>query len=411
MIQFTSHTLKNGLKILIHPDNTSDLIAVNLIYQVGARDEQADKTGFAHLFEHLMFGGSIHIPEYDTPLQLASGENNAFTNNDYTNYYLTLPHQNLETAFWLESDRMLQLDFSERNLAIQKKVVIEEFNQRYLNQPYGDIWLLLRSLAYKVHPYQWAAIGKETAHVANASLDDVQSFFGNFYRPNNCILSLSGKVDPDKGFRLAQKWFEDIPSHPVIRQAYPAEPVQQQERRLAVLREVPDSVIYLAFHMGSRTDREYYLADMLSDILSNGPSSRLIRRYIKEEQIFTEVNAFITGDLDPGLFILTAKPIPGVSLETAENSLWTEIGKLINEPISEKELSKVRNKIEANQTYLQTQLLNKAMLMGYFGMLGNAEEMNNELDKYFSCTAEELQGFAAKIFNKRNTTVLYYKAK
>jgi len=408
MIEFQEHTLANGLKIIVHSDQASELAAINMIYDVGARDENPDKTGFAHLFEHLMFGGSANVPIFDEPLQLAGGENNAFTNNDFTNYYITLPHQNLETAFWLESDRMLQLDFSQNKLDIQKKVVIEEFNQRYFNQPYGDIWLLLRPLAYKVHPYQWATIGKDIAHIEQASLLDVKDFFHHHYAPNNAILSLSGKVDPEKSFRLAEKWFGDIPFREIKERNLPREPKQKKARILEVSRNVPADVVYIAFHMGSRESRDFYLADMLSDILSNGASSRLFRRFIKEEQSFTEVNAFITSDRDEGLFILTGKPKPGISIQDAATKIMEEANKLCTNLVNELELEKVKNKIEANNTYGQTSILNKAMSLGFFGLLGDPHKINQELNTYLSVEADELRSFAQKIFRESNSSTLYY---
>ncbi|MCK5821052.1 MAG: insulinase family protein [Bacteroidales bacterium] len=408
MIEFLEHTLDNGLKIIVHSDQASELAAINMIYDVGARDENPDKTGFAHLFEHLMFGGSANIPVFDEPLQLVGGENNAFTNNDFTNYYITLPHQNLETAFWMESDRMLQLDFSQSKLDIQKKVVIEEFNQRYFNQPYGDIWLLLRPMAYKTHPYQWATIGKDIAHIEQANLGDVKDFFYKHYAPNNAILSLSGKIDPDKTFRLAEKWFGDIPTRDIQLRNLAQEPIQEKARMLEVTRNVPADVVYIAFHMGSRESRDFYLADMLSDILSNGASSRLYRRFIKEEQSFTEVNAFITSDRDAGLFILTGKPKPGLSIQDAAKMIKDEARKLCSELLGQKELEKVKNKIEANYTYGQTSILNKAMNLGFFGLLGNPHKINQELNRYLSVEAEELRSFAERTLRDSNSSTLFY---
>ncbi|MEA1878489.1 MAG: pitrilysin family protein [Bacteroidota bacterium] len=408
MIHFHEHTLANGLKIIVHPDQASELAAINMIYDVGARDENPEKTGFAHLFEHLMFGGSANIPVFDEPLQLVGGENNAFTNNDFTNYYITLPHQNLETAFWLESDRMLQLDFSQSKLDIQKKVVIEEFNQRYFNQPYGDIWLLLRPLAYKIHPYQWATIGKDIAHIEQADLLDVKDFFYQHYAPNNAVLSLSGKIDPDETFRLAEKWFGDIPVRDIKLRNLPEEPEQEKARILEVSRDVPSDVVYMAFHMGNRESRDFYLADMLSDVLSNGASSRLFRRFIKEEQSFTEINAFITSDRDAGLFILTGKPKPEISIKDAGIKIREEIEKLCTELLNQLELEKVKNKIEANYTYGQTSILNKAMNLGFFGLLGNPHKINQELVQYLSVTVEELRSFAQKTFRDSNSSTLYY---
>lgn len=408
MIHFHEHTLANGLKIIVHPDQASELAAINMIYDVGARDENPDKTGFAHLFEHLMFGGSANIPIFDEPLQLAGGENNAFTNNDFTNYYITLPHQNLETAFWLESDRMLKLDFSQSKLDIQKKVVVEEFNQRYFNQPYGDIWLLLRPMAYKVHPYQWATIGKDIAHIEQADLADVKDFFYQHYAPNNAILSLSGKIDPDETFRLAEKWFGDIPVRDIKLRNLPQEPEQEKARILEVSRDVPSDVLYIAFHMGNRDSRDFYLADILSDVLSNGASSRLYRRFIKEEQSFTEVNAFITSDRDAGLFILTGKPKPGISIKDAAIKIREEAEKLCTELLGQSELEKVKNKIEANYTYGQTSILNKAMNLGFFGLLGDPHKINQEMSRYLSVGADELRSFAQKTFIDSNSSTLYY---
>lgn len=409
MVHFQEHTLANGLKIIVHPDHASELAAINLIYDVGARDEDPDKTGFAHLFEHLMFGGSVNIPDYDQPLQWAGGENNAFTNNDFTNYYITLPHQNLETGFWLESDRMLQLDFSQKSLDVQKKVVVEEFNQRYFNQPYGDIWLLLRPLAYQVHPYSWPTIGKEISHIEQAQLKDVKQFFYEHYAPNNAILSIAGKVDPEKVFQQADKWFGDVPRRKLKKRALPAEPAQLEARFLEVSRRVPSDVIYIVFHMSDRLSTDYYRADLLSDILSNGPSSRLFRRFLKDDQSFTEVNAYITGERDPGLFVVTAKPKSGIPLEKAESLLLEELEKLKNELIPPKELEKVKNKVEANFTYGQTSILNKAMNLGLFSLLGKTEWVNTEMERYHSIQAEHLMEFAQKTFVKNNSTTLYYR--
>jgi zinc protease len=410
MIEFVEQTLTNGLRVIVNRDQSSELVAVNLIYKVGASDEHPDKTGFAHLFEHLMFGGSKNIPNFDLPLQLAGGENNAFTNNDFTNYYITLPHQNLETAFWLESDRMMQLDFSQQSLDVQKKVVLEEFNQRYFNQPYGDLWLLLRPLVFTKHPYKWAAIGKEMSHIQDASLKDVESFFYNFYRPNNAYLSISGNVDPDKAFRMAQKWFSDIPAGIVERNLKPDEPKQLAPRELEVFRNVPTDSIYMVFHMDKRDSSDFYCADLLTDILSSGPSSRLTKRFIRDEQVFLETNAFITGDLDPGMFIITAKPRNGVSLDVARQKLHEEIEKILSKPIGQEEMQKVKNKNEANFIYGQTNILNKAMNLGLYSMLGKTELINEELDKYNSVSQKDIISFAERHLDNSQCSTLYYKA-
>ncbi|MBT3242086.1 MAG: insulinase family protein [Bacteroidetes bacterium] len=410
MINFESHRLANGLKILVHPDNSTELAAVNLIYDVGSRDENPERTGFAHLFEHLMFGGSANIPDFDKPLQQAGGENNAFTNNDITNYYITLPHQNVETAFWLESDRMLELDFSQKNLDTQKKVVIEEFNQSYFNQPYGDVWLLLRPLVYNQHPYRWPTIGKEVAHIENAELKSVKEFFNRFYTPNNAILTVAGKVDPDNIFKLAEKWFDDIPQSSLSERQIIQEAPQKTPRKLEVHRPVPNDAIYVAFHMGKRCSSDFYQGDLISDILSNGNSSRLLRKLVKEEQKFTDVNAFITGDHDPGLFVVTGKPRPEVPIEEARDLLLHELNKLTKTIIGKEELNKVKNKVEANFSYGQTSILNKAMNLGLFTLLGDPNMVNTEVDKYRSIEAEELMEFAQNTFTENNSSILYYRS-
>ncbi|MFM9026621.1 MAG: M16 family metallopeptidase, partial [Bacteroidota bacterium] len=314
MIRFSRHVLSNGLPLIVHEDPSTPLATVNLLYKVGARDEDPKRTGFAHLFEHLMFGGSVNIPEYDSPLQLAGGDNNAFTNNDITNYYCTLPANNLETAFWLESDRMLSLAFSEKSLDVQRQVVVEEFKQRYLNQPYGDVWLLLRPLAYKVHPYQWATIGKEVSHIEEATLQDVRDFFFKYYTPDNAVLVVAGGVKEGSVVELAEKWFGGIQRNIASRPPYPAEPRQQEERRLTVKRDIPFDALYMAFHACSRLDDDFYATDLMTDILSRGKSSRLYNVLVKEKKLFSDVSAYLTGDFDKGLVVVEGKLLKGVSI-------------------------------------------------------------------------------------------------
>ena len=305
MIKYKKHILKNGLRVILHKDESTPVACVNILYDVGARDENENKTGFAHLFEHLMFGGSVNIPDYDKPLQQVGGTSNAFTSNDITNYYETLPLENLETALWLESDRMLSLAFTPKSLEVQRNVVIEEFKQRYLNQPYGDVWLLLRPLAYKNHPYLWPTIGKEISHIENAAMEDVKAFFKKHYCPLNAILCIAGNMEEEKALKLAEKWFSDIPSgDPYIRNL-PKEPVQNEPRELRVERDVPADAIYKVWHMCSRTSPKYYATDLISDILSRGKSSRLYQILVKEKRMFTEANAFVMGDLDEGLFVFS----------------------------------------------------------------------------------------------------------
>jgi predicted Zn-dependent peptidase len=335
MINIQKQTLANGLRVVVHVDKSTPLAAVNVLYNVGSKNEQADKTGFAHLFEHLMFGGSKNIPSYDTPLQKVGGDNNAWTSTDITNYYLTLPAANIETGFWLESDRMLELDFSEESLEVQRKVVIEEFKQRYLNQPYGDIPLLISPLAYKVHPYLWPTIGKEISHIENATLADVKNFFYSHYAPNNAVLSVSGNVDPDQIFKLAEKWFGEIPYREIAPDNIRMEPEQTEARQLKVDRNVPAEMIHKVFHIGSRTDDDFYSVDLLSDILSNGPSSRLIQSLVKEQQLFSDVNAYISGDHHPGLFTVTGRLLPTTTMEQAEAAINKELDNIRNNQVND----------------------------------------------------------------------------
>ncbi|MCW0481980.1 M16 family metallopeptidase [Gaoshiqia sediminis] len=411
MIQFYRHKLDNGLQVIVYPDYSTPMAAVDVCYHVGAKHEDPNRTGFAHLFEHLMFGGSKHIPDYDLPLQRAGGENNAYTTNDLTNYYLTIPKANLETGFWLESDRMLELDFSEDSLNVQRNVVIEEFKQRNLNQPYGDVWALIRELAYRVHPYNWPTIGKEINHIADASLDDVKSFFYRFYAPDNAVLVLSGNVDIDESLRLAEKWFGQIPNRKVQKPALPVEPVQTAFREKTVERPVPDTALYLAFHMDDRKSREYYICDIISDVLSNGNSSRLYQKLVKEERLFVELDAYISGDHDPGLFLVSGKLAQQVSIEKAQKAVWQELHKLQNQLVPTAELEKVKNKIEANHVYSQMNYLNMAQELATFENIGKAELINEQLDIYRSVTPADLMQTAQKLFHPENCSQLNYLAK
>ncbi|TRX66522.1 pitrilysin family protein [Carboxylicivirga sp. M1479] len=410
MINIEKRTLSNGLRVVCHVDKTTPLAAINILYNVGSKNETPDKTGFAHLFEHLMFGGSKNIPSYDAPLQMVGGDNNAWTSCDITNYYLTLPADNIETGFWLESDRLLELDFSEKSLEVQRKVVVEEFKQRYLNQPYGDIPLLISPLAYKVHPYQWPTIGKELSHIENATLDDVKSFFYSHYAPNNAVLCVAGNVDPDKVFRLAEKWFGPIPFRSLSQDNIPVEPKQIEERKLDVERKVPADMIHKVFHIGGRMDDDFYTTDLLSDVLSNGPSARLNQSLVKEQQLFSEVNAYITGDHHPGLFTVTGRLLPGTSIEEAELSILNELDKISSESIGDYELQKVKNKIESTLVFSEISFLNKAMNLASFELLGKAEDINNEVEKYQAVTSQGILDCAQKTFTSSNSSTLYYRS-
>jgi len=410
MVNYEKFELENGLKVIVHRDTSTPIVALNILYDVGARDEDPDKTGFAHLFEHLMFGGSVNIPKYDTPLENAGGENNAFTNNDITNYYLTIPKQNLELAFWLESDRMLDLAFSEKSLEVQRNVVIEEFRQSYLNQPYGDVWLLMRPIAYKVHPYMWSTIGKEVSHIENATMEDVRSFYRKFYNPNNAIMTVAGNITAEEIQRLSSKWFGPIEAGPANIRSLPREPRQEEARALSVKRQVPFDGIYKAYHMGTRKDDNYHATDLISDILSNGNSSRLYSRLVKKEKLFSDLHAYITGDIDNGLFIFTGKLVKGVSMQKAEEALNREINTIRDHEIDKEELTKVKNKIESNLEFSEISVLNKAMNLSYSELLGDASLINKEQEKYTAVSAGKIRKLAEEIFRPENCSTLYYYA-
>lgn len=410
MIKVNRHTLANGLRIIHSQDESTQMVALNLLYDVGARDEHPEHTGFAHLFEHLMFGGSVNIADYDTPVQNAGGENNAWTSNDMTNYYITLPYQNVETGFWLESDRMLSLDFNPKSLDVQRQVVIEEFKQRNLNQPYGDASHLIREMAYQTHPYQWPTIGKEISHIANATLDEVKEFFYRFYAPNNAILAVTGHISLEGTIRLAEKWFGPIPARNVPKRNLPKEVLQTAIRRKTVERKVPVDALYMAFHMCDRHHADYPVYDIITDILSNGRSSRFIQHLVQENKIFTGIDAYITGSIDEGLLHIAGKPAEGISLEEAEKAIWAELDELKRVSVDELELEKVKNRYESEQIFNNINYLNVATNLAYFELLGKAEDINDEVRKYRSVTASQLQKVAQKTFIPENCSILYYKA-
>jgi len=408
MVDFKRFTLSNGLKVLVHEDATTPMAVLNILYDVGARDENPEQTGFAHLFEHLMFGGSVNIPNYDEPLQRVGGENNAFTSNDITNYYITLPAENIETAFWLESDRMLSLAFSEKSLETQINVVSEEFKQRYLNQPYGDVWLKLRPLAYKKHAYRWATIGKELSHIEDAKIADVKAFFNKHYNPQNAILVVGGNVKTEDVKKLAEKWFEPIPSGDKYERNLPQEDKQNEARTETVKANVPLNAIYVAFKMPGRLSNDYYAFDLLSDILSGGKSSRLHNSLLKEQQLFSDINAYISSSLDPGLFIVEGKLVEGVSIEKAEAAIWEELEKIKSELVGANELTKVKNKVESVLVFSEMSLLDKAMNLAYYELLGDADILNQEAAKYLEVEAEDIKRISSETFDKNSSSTLYY---
>ncbi|MFM7645216.1 MAG: M16 family metallopeptidase [Sphingomonadales bacterium] len=410
MIQFDRFTLSNGLRVLVHPDPSTPMAVVNVLYNVGARDEDSHHTGFAHLFEHLMFGGSLHISDYDEPLQMAGGENNAYTTNDLTNYYIQLPADNLETAFWLESDRMLSLAFSEKSLATQRKVVCEEFKENYLNKPYGDTWHKMRELAYQVHPYRWMTIGKELSHIETATLGQVKSFFFKHYTPCNAILVVAGAVDTARVRSLAEKWFGDIPSGTRYDRSLAAEPVQTEPRHLTIKAPVPLNMLCKTWHMGARQDASYHATDLLTDILGGGASSRLYHALVKEQQLFSSIDCYHFASSDPGLLAIEGKLVKGISMDKAERALGEQLQRLIDDFVSESELQKVKNKTESMIAFEDMSVMSRAASLAYYELLGDATEMNNELGKYEAVTTKDIQQQARSIFREQNSNTLYYLA-
>ena len=410
MINFEKIQLSNGLKVIHHKDVSSPVAAFNLLYDVGARDEDPSRTGFAHLFEHLMFGGSANIPDFDLHLQKAGGHNNAFTSNDITNYYMTLPVSNLETAFWLESDRMNLLAFSEKSLEVQRSVVIEEFKQRYLNQPYGDVWLLLRPLCYNTHPYQWATIGKEIKHIEDATMEEVKSFFFKHYTPSNAILAVSGNIEMNDVQSLADKWFGPIEKRKKYIRNLPKESIQTKKRELWVERNVPSDMIFLAFHMDQRTGLDYQVIDLISDLLGRGKSSRFYKNLIKDQSKFIELKAYVMGSVDNGLFVISGKPNKDTSLKEAYNLIWKEIDKVKENTIEKRELQKLKNKIYSTTTFQEMSLLNKSMGLCFNELLGDANEINNEINKYKIIDQVRVNEVARSILKEENCNVLYYKS-
>jgi predicted Zn-dependent peptidase len=411
MIQYERFVLNNGLRVLVHEDHSTPMAVVNIMYDVGARDENPAKTGFAHLFEHLMFGGSVHIPDYDEPLQRAGGENNAYTTNDLTNYYCSLPAENIETAFWLESDRMLSLAFSKKSLDVQKKVVSEEFKEHYINKPYGDVWHKMRELAYTVHPYRWMTIGKELSHVENAKIDDVKDFFFKHYRPVNAILVVAGHITVDQVKQLAEKWFGDIPMGEKYERRIPQEPKQTQARRLEVEANVPLDAFIKTWHMDARLERGYYVTDLATEILGGGASSRLFQSLVKEQQLFSSIDCYHFGSVDRGLAAVEGKLVKGVTMEKAAAAVDEIIHAFRSNGISEQELQKVKNKTESVIAFEDMAVMSRANSLAMYELLGDAELMNTELEKYQSITVQELQQHSAEVFSESNSNTIFYHAR
>lgn len=410
MVPFERFELNNGLRVLVHEDQSTPMVAVNVLYNVGARDERPDRTGFAHLFEHLMFGGSANVPDFDEAIQQAGGENNAFTNNDITNFYDILPAQNIETAFWLESDRMLSLNFDERVLEVQRKVVLEEFNETCFNEPYGDVWHHIADMAYKVHPYRWPTIGKVPQHVAEATLDDVQDFFYKYYRPNNAILVVAGNTTRTEVERLSKKWFGDIEPGLIPERFLPQEPAQDKLQQRINRANVPVDALYLAFHSPGRLDPLYYAADLLTDILGYGASARLQRALLHQQGLVSDVDCYLTGSIDPGLLIVEGRPATGISLQQVEEAIWSILHEVRHHPVGEEELQKWKNKVESNLLFSETNILNKAINLAYFEVLGQPDLINQEIEFYRQVTVDDIQEAARRILIPENCSELYYES-
>jgi len=410
MIHFEKFVLDNGLRVIVHEDKSTPMAVVDVMYDVGGRDEDEGRTGFAHLFEHLMFGGSLHIESYDEPLQMAGGENNAYTTNDLTNYYCQLPAENIETAFWLESDRMCSLAFNENSLEVQRKVVSEEFKEQYINKPYGDVWHKLRELAYKVHPYKWMTIGQDLSHIENAKLQDVKDFFYKHYTPSNAILTVAGNVTVEQVKALAEKWFGDIPGGKKHVRKIKQEPEQKEPRMMEVAESVPLNALYKCWHIGSRLDKRYYVDEVITEILGGGASSRLFQSLVKEQQLFSSIDCSHTGSIDPGLLCIDGKLVRGIKLEEAENAVIAELEKMKTELISEAELQKIKNKTESMLAFEDISLMNRANSLANYELLGDANLMNTELESYQAVTKEEIREECRKVFVESNCSTLYYRS-
>lgn len=411
MIDYNFFELKNGLKVYVHEDHTTPMAVVNILYNVGSRDEDENKTGFAHLFEHLMFGGSENIRSFDEPLQLVGGENNAFTSPDITNYYITLPANNIETAFWLESDRMKSLSFDPNVLEVQRKVVIEEFKQRYLNQPYGDVWLKLRPLAYQTHPYKWATIGKEISHIENATMQDVKDFFFSYYLPNNAVMVVAGNVSTTEIENLSNKWFGDIPAGKAYVRNLPKEEKQSTPRELHIEADVPFDAIYKAYHIPGRYEANYFEADLLSDILGHGNSSRLYSQLVVEKPMFSSINAYVTGSLEPGLLVISGNLNKGVTMQEANQAIENVVDTLRSHPLESSELEKVKNQSETSLVFSEVELLSRAMNIAFAANAGDANMCNKDVEKLNAVSIESMFEMAQKTLQPANCSTLFYKAK
>jgi zinc protease len=406
-IKINKFTLSNGLRVLHVEDKTTSMVAVNTLYDVGAKDEQPNKTGLAHLMEHLMFGGSINVPEFDTVMQNAGGENNAWTSNDETNFYDILPANNIETALYLESDRMKSLSFSPESLNVQRNVVCEEFKQRNLNRPYGDLAELIRGLTFEKHPYQWLTIGRELSQIEKMSLDDVMDFFFSHYAPNNAILSIVGNITLEKTKILTEKWYGDISPRKVPIRHITPEPQQTKSRLLKVTRDVPNNVIYKAWHVPSIKTSDYYVTDVITDILAYGKSSRMPQNLIEKNHKFNQLDAYVGSLTDEGLIYVKGTMEDGVTFEEADLLIQKELDKLKESPIGEREMQKIRNCYEADKLY-PSSIETVASDIAGFEMLRDANDYQTQVERHNAVTPEQVSLMARQLLNENNCSTLYY---
>ena len=409
MLKFERFKLKNGLRLITHYDPGNPLASVDIHYHVGSRNDHPLQTGMAHLMEHLMFSGTPSVPSFDMVVQNAGGENNAFTTCDSTNYNITLPANNIGAALMLEADRMRHIKISKSNFELEKKVVLEEYKETCLNKPYGDSFHLLCQLAYKKHPYRWPTIGIDEKTIASLELQEARKFYQTFYQPSNAVLTVNSNIPSEDILAMVHLYFGNIKSMPKETLKYPKEPVQKKMHSSVAPRKTPADAIYMAFHMGSRLEFDFYVADVISDILSNGHSTRLFKRLVRGKKLVSTIDASITGSLGPGLFIIEAKAIPGKSIEMVEEAIWAELDELKSKLIPAKELTKIKNTIEASLLFSEVNGLNKAITLGFFEMLGNAELANKEGEKYQAITRDDILKVSNKVFQKENCSIVYYE--
>lgn len=408
MVAYHKRVLSNGLTVIVHEDHSSPMVAINVLYKVGSKDESPEKTGFTHLFEHLMFGGSENIPDFDEPIQQAGGENNAFTNSDVTNFYDLLPLDNWEVGLWLEADRMTRLNLNSEVLNTQKKVVIEEFKETSLNEPYGDLWHHLSAMNYDKHPYNWPTIGKEISHIEKANMDDVKTFYENWYRPNNAIITVSGSVAYEEAFAKVEKWFGELPAKDIVRSTYREDRKYLGYRKKELMANVPLRSVVLSFKMQDRTDEDFYVTDLLSDILANGKSARLYKNLVRNNPSFSHIDAFISGVRHRGLLIIEGKPLDHISMDEATSLIWKELEDLQERRVTPGELEKMKNKAESHIVFSESSVLNKAMSLAYYEYLGDIDLINNEVECYQQVTSEDIQRVSKELFVKENNVEIRY---